>query len=98
MASCPFCNETYEDYRIVGVLPANEHMTDWLDPVPVAELFCKACGRYTMMHPDHPDVLRMHRAPPIEKAAENIRTLNVQVEEIGDPEVRQQFVHGEADR
>jgi hypothetical protein len=95
MASCPFCGERYEDYQVVGVLPASEHLTHWLeDPIPVAQLFCRSCGRYTYMHPDHPDVLRLRKGEPYEQTEENLRTLNVAVEEIGDPELREQFARG----
>jgi hypothetical protein len=94
MATCPFCETEYEDYEIVGVLPASEHLTYWLDPVPMAQLFCHKCGRYTFMHPDHPDVQRMHKGRPFEEVRESIRTLNVAVTEVGDPELREQFQHG----
>jgi hypothetical protein len=94
VASCPFCNVEYVEYSVVGVLPASEHLTYWLDPVPLAQLCCTGCGRYTFMHPDHPEIQRMRRAKPFEKAAENVRTLNVAVEEIGDPELRSQFERG----
>src|SRR5579864_8987609 len=94
MAECPYCNAVYESYTIVGVLPANEHLTDWLDPVPLAQLVCESCGRYSFMHPDHPDVQRLRKGEPYEMHIENIRTLNVPVNEVGDAELREQFVHG----
>ena|SRR5579872_1895881 len=94
MSSCPYCNVAFECYTVVGVMPANEHLTDWLDPVPVAQLVCQSCGRYTFMHPDHPDVQRLHKGPCYERA-ENVRTLNVPLEEVGDEELREQFAHGE---
>jgi hypothetical protein len=96
MTACPFCSTEYDGYSIVGVLPANAHLTHWLRPVPVAQLCCPACGRYTYMHPDHPDVQRMHKDPPFEVIAENVRTLNVDVTEIGDPDLRAQFLRGRA--
>jgi hypothetical protein len=94
MATCPFCQEAYTEYEIVGVLASSEHLTEWLDPVPVAQLCCPGCGRYTFMHPDHPDVQRLRRGQPFETIAENVRTLNVPLEEIGDPELKEQFAHG----
>ena len=94
MAICPYCSTEYTEFTIVGILPANEHLTDWLDPVPVAQLVCSSCGRYTFMHPDHPDVQRLHKGRPYEEMAENVRTLNVPLQEVGDPELREQFVHG----
>lgn len=94
MASCPFCNAVYEGYAIVGVYPASEHLTDWLDPIPVAQLFCRDCGRYTFMHPDHPDVQRMPKARAFEEVGENVRTLNVPLEDVGDEELRVQFERG----
>ena len=97
MAQCPYCKVEYHEYAIVGVLPANEHLTDWLDPMPVAQLFCQSCGRFTFMHPDHPDVQRMTKRHTQEHDGENVRTLNVPVEEIGDPELREQFEHGRED-
>jgi hypothetical protein len=93
MATCPYCDDTYAAYSIVGVLPANEHLTDWLDPVPVAQLVCRSCGRYTFMHPDHPDVQRLPKQQHYE-LQENVRTLNVEVGALGDPELREQFEHG----
>ncbi len=93
MAQCPFCNCDYTEYTVVGVLPANEHLTDWLEPVAVAQLLCGSCGRYTHMHPDHPDVQRLPKGAPYE-GKENTRTLNVPIMEVGDPELRDQFAHG----
>lgn len=93
MASCPHCGESYEEYSIIGVLPASEHLTDWLEPVPLAMLACQGCGRYTFMHPDHPDVQRLHKGQHFE-VQENVRTLNVELEAVGDPELREQFQHG----
>jgi hypothetical protein len=49
------------------------------------------------MHPDHPDVERMCRGVPFEVVAENIRTLNVPLEEVGDEELKLQFQHGIAE-
>ncbi|HEX6507878.1 MAG TPA: hypothetical protein VF221_09625 [Chloroflexota bacterium] len=97
MSSCPYCNTQYVEYTIVGVIPASAHLTHWLEPVPVAQLFCQSCGRYTFMHPDHPDVLRMPKGKPYEETEENVRTLNVAVEEIGDQELREQFARGHAE-
>lgn len=94
MATCPYCDIEYEDYEIVGVLPASEHLTHWLDPLPVAQLLCQSCGRYTFMHPDHPDIQRMHKGRPFEQMQEGIRTLNVSLAEVGDQELREQFEHG----
>lgn len=94
MAQCPFCSTEYDSYTIVGVYPANEHLTYWLDPVPVAQLCCNSCGRYTFMHPDHPDVQRLHKSQHVEQEQSPIRTLNVPLEEVGDPELRDQFQHG----
>lgn len=94
MATCPYCTTEYEEYTIVGVLPANEHLTNWLDPVPVAQLCCEDCGRYTFMHPDHPDIQRLHKGRPYEQVATNVRTLNIAVEEIGDPDLQDQFRRG----
>lgn len=93
MAECPYCETSYASYTIVGVLPANEHLTDWLDPVPVAQLCCDSCGRYTFMHPDHPDVQRLRKGEAYEHK-ENTRVLNVSLVEIGDDELREQFAHG----
>ncbi len=95
MSVCPYCNAEYTEYTVVGVLPASEHLTYWLDPVPLAQLCCQSCGRYTFMHPDHPDVQRLHKGRPYEQLAENVRTLNVPLQEVGDPELREQFEHGE---
>lgn len=95
MASCPHCSTAFESYTIVGVLAASEHLTHWLDPVPVAQLVCPSCGRYTFMHPDHPDVQRLHKGDAYESQAQNVRTLNIPVEEVGDPELREQFERGE---
>lgn len=97
MAACPYCDTEYQEYEIVGVLPASEHLTEWLEPVPLAQLLCASCGRYTFMHPDHPDVQRLHKGRPYEQTSENIRTLNVAVTEVGDPELREQFAHGKQD-
>lgn len=94
MAECPFCNTSYEEYTIVGVLPASDHLTHWLDPVPVAQLVCGSCGRYTFMHPDHPLVQRLPKGQHYEATQDNIRTLNIDVAEVGDPELREQFEHG----
>ena len=96
MASCPHCQTNFETYTIVGILPASEHLTHWLEPVPVAQLICDMCGRYTFMHPDHPDVQRLHKGAPYERVAENVRTLNVPLTEVGDPELREQFERGES--
>jgi hypothetical protein len=97
MASCPHCAAEFESYTVVGVLPASEHLTSWLDPVPVAQMLCARCGRYTFMHPDHPDVQRLHKGPSYESHADNVRTLNVPLEEVGDPELREQFERGEVE-
>ena len=97
MAICPYCNAEYAEFTIVGLLPANKHLTAWLDPVPVAQLVCSSCGRYTFMHPDHPDVQRLHRGQPFEQIPESVRTLNVPIEEVGDPELQEQFRHGRND-
>lgn len=97
MADCPYCGTQYAGYSIVGIFPANEHLTDWLEPVPVAQLFCQSCGRYTFMHPDHPDVQRMHKGQPIEQSASNVRTLNVSLADVGDQELREQFERGSAE-
>ncbi|MBV9279305.1 MAG: hypothetical protein JOZ41_04420 [Chloroflexi bacterium] len=94
MATCPFCNTPYKVYTIVGVLPASEHLTYWLDPVPLAQLCCESCGRYTFMHPDHPEVQRLHKAQHFEDQKEPVRTLNIPLSEVGDPELREQFEHG----
>lgn len=93
MATCPYCDESYTEYSIVGVLPASEHLTNWLDPVPLAQLVCGGCGRYTFMHPDHPDVQLLPKRQHFE-TQENIRTLNVDLESLGDAELREQFEHG----
>lgn len=95
MATCPYCDSAYESYTIVGVLPASEHLTDWLDPVPLAQLCCPSCGRYTFMHPDHPDVQRLPKSQHFETQQEPMRTLNVALEEVGDPELREQFQRGQ---
>jgi hypothetical protein len=94
MAACPFCGKEYASYTVVGVMPASEHLTYWLDPVPLAQLCCEACGRYTFMHPDHPDVQRLPKEQHYEVQMESIRTLNVPLSEVGDPELREQFQHG----
>ncbi|MGH2447076.1 MAG: hypothetical protein ACRDFS_00505 [Chloroflexota bacterium] len=94
MSNCPYCQTEYLGYSIVGVVPANERLTGWLDPVPVAQLFCEDCGRYTFMHPDHPDVQRMRKGKPFEELASNTRTLNVQAAEVGDDGLRGQFEKG----
>lgn len=94
MVHCPFCQTQYRSYAIVGVVPASEHLTHWLDPLPLALLMCQGCGRYTLMHPDHPDVQRLPKERPHEAVEENVRTLNVQIDEIGDPELREQFRQG----
>ena len=96
MAGCPFCGEDYAEYTIVGVLPASEHLTYWLDPVPVAQLFCRSCGRFTFMHPDHPDVQRLPKGQHFEQQKNSVRTLNVAVSEVGDPELREQFERGQS--
>lgn len=95
MAACPYCESQYESYTVIGVLPASEHLTYWLDPVPLAQLCCQSCGRYTFMHPDHPDVQRLPKAQHFELQKEAVRTLNVPVEEVGDPELREQFERGQ---
>ena len=94
MAACPFCNAEFRGYSIVGVQVANQHLTHWQETVPVAQLCCDQCGRYTFMHPDHPDVQRMRKSPPVEETAENVRTLNVDLREVGDPDLREQFERG----
>jgi len=94
VASCPYCNTEYQHYTIVGVLPANEHLTHWLDPAPLAQLCCESCGRFTFMHPDHPDVQRLTKAQHYEQDQEPVRTLNVPISEVGDPELREQFERG----
>jgi hypothetical protein len=93
MAVCPFCGTPYEEYTVVGLTPASERLTYWLDPVPVAQLICSSCGRYTFMHPDHADVQRLPRGLPYEER-EDVRTLNVPLEEVGDPELKDLFLHG----
>src|SRR5947209_14741099 len=98
MAACPYCETDYAEYSIVGVLPASEHLTYWLDPVPIAQLCCHNCGRFTFMHPDHPDVQRLPKAQHFEQEHESVRTLNVAVEEVGDPELKHQFEAGRAER
>src|SRR5947209_2034466 len=96
MSACPYCNTAYDGYRIVGVRAADAHWIGWLDEhVPIALLLCGSCGRLTFMHPDHPDVQRLSPDPPLEEVAQNIRTLNVALEEVGDQELRQQFEEGE---
>lgn len=65
--------------------------------MPMALLFCRDCGRHTLMHPDHPEVQKMEPEPPLEVAADNVRTLNVDVEEVGDSRLRQQFEVGHRD-
>jgi len=97
VADCPYCGTEYTGYCIVGVLPANEHLTDWLEPVPVAQLFCDSCGRYTFMHPDHPDIQRMRKGRPIEEVSANVRTLNIAIADVGDEELRHQFEQGSGD-
>lgn len=92
MATCPYCSVPYRSYTIVGVLPANEHLTYWLDPIPVAQLHCSSCGRITFMHPDHHEVQRLPKEQP--SGHESIRTLNVPVAEVGDHELQEQFSHG----
>jgi hypothetical protein len=95
VTACPHCETAIATYTIVGVLPASEHLTSWLEPVPVAQLVCSSCGRYTFMHPDHPDVQRLTKGPAYEGQADNVRTLNIPVEEVGDPELRHQFETGD---
>jgi hypothetical protein len=97
VAACPYCDTEFDCYEIVGVLAASEHLTQWLDPVPVAQLVCSGCGRFTFMHPDHPDVQRLHKGEPFESQADNIRTLNVPLAEVGDPELREQFERGDSE-
>jgi hypothetical protein len=46
------------------------------------------------MHPDHPDVQRLPKEQHYEVQMESIRTLNVPLSEVGDPELREQFQHG----
>jgi len=94
MCSCPFCGSGIDCYTVVGVLPASEHLTHWLDPVPVAQLVCESCGRCSFMHPDHPEVQRLRKDNAYEQKAENVRTLNVPLNEVGDEELREQFIHG----
>ncbi|HZU12813.1 MAG TPA: hypothetical protein VFB58_08240 [Chloroflexota bacterium] len=94
MANCPYCGEEYWEYTIVGVRPADEHLNQWLDPMPLAQLFCESCGRYTFMHPDHPDVQRLRKGQHQERQTETVRTLNVPITEIGDDELREQFARG----
>ena len=94
MANCPYCTSEYAGYCIVGVLPANEHLTDWLEPVPVAQLFCDSCGRYTFMHVDHPAIQRMSKGRPTEEVGANVRTLNIAVTDVGDEDLRHQFEKG----
>ncbi|MGH2447118.1 MAG: hypothetical protein ACRDFS_00715 [Chloroflexota bacterium] len=79
------------------MLPGNDRLTEWLDPVPVAQLFCEGCGRYAFMHPGHPDVQRLRKGKPFEEIAANTRTLNVQVTEVGDHTLREQFEKGKGD-
>lgn len=94
--SCPYCSEAYEGYRIVGLQVANADEVNWLEErVPMALLFCRECGRATFMHPDHPDVQRLRPEVPVEVLAENVRTLNVELQEVGDSKLRQQFEAGE---
>jgi hypothetical protein len=45
------------------------------------------------MHPDHPDVQRLHKEQHYEEG-DNTRTLNVPLMEIGDEELREQFAKG----
>lgn len=97
MANCPYCETAYREFTIVGVLPANRDLTTWLDPIPLALLQCESCGRYTTMHPDHPDVQRLRRGPAYEDVGENTRTLNVAPTEVGDGELRHQFEAGKED-
>src|ERR1700730_1035085 len=97
MAGCPYCGAHYRVFTIVGVLPASEHLTYWLDPIPVAQLCCDSCGRYTFMHPDHPDVQRLPKGQHFESVKANVRTLNVPLDEVADPELREQFEHGRDD-
>jgi hypothetical protein len=95
MPACPYCNTSYQSYHVVGVLPASEHLTHWLpDPEPIAQLLCVSCGRFTFMHPDHPEVQRLPKSKPFERTEENVRTLNVPLQEVGDPELREQFERG----
>jgi hypothetical protein len=94
VTSCPFCSTQYTGYTIIGVLPASEHLTEWLEPVPMALLGCGECGKFTLMHPDHPDVQRLPKGRPYEDAEGSVRTLNVPVAEVGDPELRHQFEAG----
>jgi hypothetical protein len=95
VTACPFCHSQYDGYRIVGLYAADAHNISWLDVlVPMAMLFCKACGRATLMHPDHPDVQSLPREPVLEEVAQNVRTLNVRLAEVGDEELRHQFEAG----
>jgi hypothetical protein len=98
VTACPYCDVAYHEYTIVGVFPANEHLTYWLDPIPIAQLACHSCGRYTFMHPDHPDVQRLKKHNPNAPAKDAVRTLNVAIEEVGDPELREQFQRGVEER
>jgi hypothetical protein len=50
------------------------------------------------MHPDHPSVQRLPCEPPVEAVAENVRTLNVDVQEVGDNLLRRQFETGQPDQ
>lgn len=95
MALCPYCNTAYAEYTIVGIHPANRGLTAWLDPIPLALLACGSCGRFTIMHPDHPDVQRLQRGPAYEDIGTNTRTLNVPTGELGDETLRHDFESGQ---
>ncbi len=92
MSACPHCSQRYEGYRVVGLRAADATVRDWLDEhIPVAMLFCRGCGRVTLMHPDHPSVQRLQPEAPVETMGQNIRTLNVDLDEIQDAALRRQF-------
>ncbi|HZT97227.1 MAG TPA: hypothetical protein VFB34_10370 [Chloroflexota bacterium] len=98
MITCPFCSEPYRGYRIVGVAVADESITGWLDErLPLAMLFCYDCGRGTFMHPDHPEVQRLEPEPPLEKVETGVRTLNVDLDDVGDSRLKRQFIEGRPD-
>ncbi len=95
MSSCPYCSEEYSVYRIVGLDTADASGIEWSDErVPMALLFCRSCGRATLMHPDHPAVQCLRRDAPIEETGQNIRTLNVSIADIGDESLRRTFEEG----
>jgi hypothetical protein len=95
MCSCPYCSDEYSSYRIIGLETVDASGIEWSDEkVPLALLFCRTCGRATLMHPDHPEVQRMHAEAPIEQSGQNIRTLNVSLADVGDETLRHSFEKG----